>query len=129
MSEWKIKIKPGTPATFDPNPRTGFVNDNIFWQNADPKLAHWPTPDISKPKFWLDFQIPPNTESASITFPKAKTYKYVCVNHPNETGTIIIKPAKKTAFAGKTKKGAFARGKIKIGAIGKITDAIGKIKK
>ena len=128
MSEWKIKIKPGTPATFDPNPRTGFVNDNIFWQNADPKLAHWPTPDVSKPKFWLDFQIPPNTESASITFPIAKTYKYVCVNHPNETGTIIIKPAKKTAFAGKTKKGAFGS-RIKIGTIGKITDVIGKIKK
>jgi plastocyanin len=120
MSIFKIQIKAGNPATFDPNPLTAFVNDSVFWFNGDPKQSHWPAPSVANPTQWLDFQITPNTSSNTISFSTAKKYTYVCVNHPNETGTIIVKPAKKAAFGGKTKKGAFGK-KTKKGAFGRIT--------
>jgi plastocyanin len=124
MSIFKIQIKAGNPATFDPNPLTCFVNDSVFWFNGDPKQSHWPAPSVANKTQWLDFQITPNTPSNQITFSKVKTYKYVCANHPNETGTIIVKPAKKTSFGGKTKKGAFGYKTYKPkkkGAFGRIT--------
>jgi plastocyanin len=120
MSIYKIQIKAGTPATFDPNPLKAVVNDSVFWFNGDPSQSHWPAPSAANPTGFLDFQITPNTSSNSISFPSVKTYKYVCVNHPNETGTIIVGPAKKASFGGKTKKGAFAK-KTKKGAFGRVT--------
>ena len=115
MSIFKIQIKAGNPAKFDPNPLKAYVNDSVFWFNGDPAQAHWPAPSAANPTQWLDFQIAPNTPSNQITFSKIKTYKYVCVNHPGETGTIIIRSAKKAAFGRKTKKGAFGK-KTKKGA-------------
>lgn len=114
MSIFRIQIRPGNPATFDPNPQTAFVNDSVFWHNGDSE-AHWPAPSASNPKGFIPFQIPPNTSSNQVTFAKVQTIPYVCINHPGETGQIVVKPASKTAFAGKTKKGALA-GKTKKGA-------------
>jgi hypothetical protein len=120
MSIFKITIKAGTPAVFDPNPQTVFVNDSVFWHNDDQE-AHWPAPSASDPTGFIDFQIPPNTSSNQVSFGSVQTIPYVCINHPDEeTGQINVKPAKKTAFAGKTKKGAFA-GKTKKGAFAKNT--------
>jgi plastocyanin len=127
MSIYKITIKAGSPAKFDPSPLTAVVNDSVFWFNGDPNQSHWPAPSVANPTQWLDFQITPNTSSNSISFPSAKKYTYVCVNHPNETGTIIVKSAKKAAFGKKTKKGAFAK-VTNIGVVGqKITGVVGKI--
>lgn len=106
MSIFRIKIKAGTPAVFDPNPQTAFVNDSVFWFNDDQE-AHWPAPSASNPTGFIDYQIPPNTSSNQISFSKTQTISYVCINHPGETGQIIVKPASKSAFAPKTKKGAF----------------------
>ena len=119
MSIFKIQIKAGTPAVFDPNPQTVCVNDNVFWFNGDPNAAHWPAPSASDPTGFIQFQIPPNTSSDEVTFPSAQTIPYICINHPSETGQIIVLPCKKKkgAFGGKTKKGAFG-GKTKKGAFG-----------
>ena len=120
MSLFKIKIKAGNPAVFDPTPLTVHVNDSVFWDNGDSR-PHWPTPDATKPKAWLDFQIAPGGQSAQISFnplspPANYTLNYVCSLHPGEKGQIkVIGKAKKGAFAGKTKKGAFA-GQTKKGA-------------
>ena len=125
MSIFKIQIKAGTPAVYDPSTQTAFVNDSVFWFNSD-KVAHWPTPDPKKPKAWLDFQIAPNGQSAQISLdplnpPGNYTLNYVCSLHPGEKGQIkVIGKAKKGAFGGKTKKGAFAKG-TKRGALGKLT--------
>src|SRR4030095_2821279 len=136
MSIFKIQIKAGTPAVFDPNPLTIYVNDSVFWFNDD-QQAHWPAPSASNPKGFLQFQVPPNTSSSQVSFGTAKTISYVCVHHPAESGTIIVLPGKKKkaafggntnkgsfgakttkgAFGGKTKKGAFG-GKTKKGAFG-----------
>jgi hypothetical protein len=120
MSIYKIEIKPGTPAVFDPNSQIVYVNDNVFWFNSDPKNAHWPAPSAANPTGFLAYQIPPNTSSNEVAFGAVQTIPYICVNHPNEKGTIVVKPGKKMAFGHKTKKGAFG-GKTKKGAFGKIT--------
>lgn len=131
MSIFKITIKAGTPAVFSPNPQIVFVNDSVFWHNDD-QQAHWPAPILSSnpTKFdqtgFIPFQIAPNTSSNQVGFGSVQTIHYGCTLHldkngnPLETGTINVKPAKKSAFAGKTKKGAFA-GKTKKGAFAKKT--------
>ena len=120
MSRKRINIKAGNPAVFDPNPLTIYVNDNVFWFNSDPKIAHWPAPSAANPKGFLQYQIPPNNPSGEVAFGAVQTIPYVCINHPGEKGQIIVKPGKKMAFGGKTKKGAFA-GKTKKGAFGNVT--------
>ena len=109
MSIFKITIKGGNPATFNPTTQTVYVNDSVFWRNDDAQNAHWPAPSVGDPKGFLKFQVTPNSSSSQVSFGKPKTISYICVNHPNETGQIIVKPGKKKkgAFGGKTKKGAF----------------------
>lgn len=122
MSIFKIQIKAGTPAVFDPNPQIAKPNDSVFWFNGDSK-AHWPTPNAATPKAWLDYQIPPNASSTQIALspPGPYTLDYVCSLHPNEKGQIKVTGGKKKgAFAGKTKKGAFG-GKTKKGAFARKT--------
>ena len=122
MSIFRIQIKPGYKATFDPSPLTAFENDSVFWFNADPENAHWPAPSKSDPTGFIPYQIPPNNSSTSVAFGTATKdpINYICINHEGESGQIIIKPGKKAAFARKTKKGAFG-GKTKKGAFGNIT--------
>jgi len=113
MSIYKIQIKPGTPAVFDPNPQKVCVNDSVFWFNGDPKEAHWPAPKAGPKDGFMAYQIPPNTPSSQVSFGSVQTIPYVCANpnHPGESGTIIVESCKKKkgAFGGKTKKGAFGR--------------------
>ena len=99
MSIFKIRIKPGAPAVFNPNPQTVFVNDSVFWFNGDAKNSHWPAPSISDPKGFLKFQITPNTSSTQVSFGEPQTISYICLNHPGETGQIIVQapPAKAPA--------------------------------
>jgi plastocyanin len=124
MSIFKIQIKAGKPAVFDPSPLTAHVNDSVFWYNGDQNEPHWPTPDAKKPKEWLDYQIAPDGQSAQISLnplnpPANYTLNYVCSLHPGEKGQIkVIGKTKKGAFGGKTKKGAFG-GKTKKGAFAK----------
>jgi plastocyanin len=120
MSIYKIQIKPGKPAVFDPNPLTVYANDSVFWFNGDPNNAHWPAPSAANPTGFLAYQIPPNTPSSQVSFGSTQTIPYVCINHPGESGKIIVEPGKKAAFGGKTKKGAFG-GKTKKGAFGTTT--------
>jgi hypothetical protein len=130
MSIFRIEIKAGTPATFNPNTQSVFVNDSVFWFNSDPTQAHWPAPSSGPKDGFLQFQIAPNSPSAQASFGTPKTISYVCVNHPGETGTIIVKTRKKKgAFGKKTKKGGFGKqtkkggfaGSTKKGAFGSTT--------
>jgi hypothetical protein len=126
MSQYKITIKAGNPAVFDPNPRTVKANDSVFWFNSDPANAHWPAPSVSEKTAWFPYQIPPGASSDPLGLPaydppQAYKLKYVCALHQGETGEIdVILGKKKGAFAGKTKKGSFG-GKTKKGAFGKST--------
>lgn len=118
MSIFRIEIKAGKPVTFDPNPQTVYVNDSVFWFNSDPTQAHWPAPSVSNPTGFLQFQITPNSPSTQVAFGTPKTISYICVNHPGETGQIIVKSRKKKgAFGKKTKKGGFGKN-TKKGAFG-----------
>ena len=132
MSLFKIQIKAGKPAVFDPSPLSVRVNDSIFWSNDDQNEPHWPTPNAAQPKAWLDFQVAPGGQSAQISInPMAPTtLNYVCSLHPGEKGQIKVVGKKKGAFGGKTKKGAFA-GKTKKGAFAKVTKkgAVAKVTK
>ena len=119
MSIFKIVIKGGYPAAFDPTPLTVYVNDSVFWYNADPNNAHWPAPSAANPTGYMQYQVTPNASSNQVSFGTPKTITYTCANHASESGQIIVKPGKKKkgAFGGKTKKGAFG-GKTKKGAFG-----------
>ncbi|HEY5404471.1 MAG TPA: hypothetical protein VIK24_16470 [Pyrinomonadaceae bacterium] len=118
MSIFKIQITAGKPAVFNPNPLTVYVNDSVYWFNGDPSQSHWPAPSAADPKGFLPFQVTPNAPSTQVSFPAPKKIPYVCVNHPGETGLIVVKSRKKKyAFGGKTKKGPFG-GTTKKGAFG-----------
>lgn len=121
MSIFKITIKAGNPATFNPSPLTVNVNDSVFWYNGDQSKPHWPAPSAANPKGWLDYQIAPDSESGQISLnpPAPYTLNYVCALHPGEKGQIkVVAVKKKGAFGKKTKKGAFGRSTRK-GATGK----------
>ena len=120
MSIFRIQIRAGQPAVFDPNPQTAYVNDSVFWFNGDPNEAHWPAPSASNPKGFIEYQVPPNTQSNQVSFPAAQTISYICINHDGESGQIIVKTPKKAAFADNTKKGAFG-GKTKKGPFAQTT--------
>lgn len=123
MSIFKIQIKAGQPAVFDPSPLTVQVNDSVYWYNGDQKEAHWPAPSAANPKGWLDYQIAPDGESSSIALnpPAPYTLNYVCALHPSEKGQIKVTGGKKKgAFGKKTKKGAFGK-HTKKGAFGHTT--------
>lgn len=115
MSIFRIQIKAGKPATYNPTPQTVYVNDSVFWFNGDPKEAHWPAPSTSKPTGFMANQIAPNSSSSQVGFAAPQTISYICINHPGESGQIVVKTPKKSAFADNTKKGAYA-GKTKKGA-------------
>ena len=122
MSIFKIQINAGKPAVFDPNPRTVYVNDSVFWFNDDPKNAHWPAPTAGPKDGFMAHQIPPDTPSDSVAFGSVQKIPYICNNHKGESGVIIVESCTKKngAFGGKTKKGAFGR-KTKKGAFGRTT--------
>ncbi len=122
MSIFRIQIKPGKPAVFDPSPLTAHVNDSVYWSNGDQNEAHWPAPSAANPKGWLDYQIAPGGQSTQISLnpPAPYTLDYVCALHPGEKGQIKVIGGKKGAFGGKTKKGPFG-GNTKKGAFGKST--------
>jgi plastocyanin len=132
MSIFKIQIRAGNPAVFNPSPLSVRVNDSIFWSNDDQTHPHWPTPNAATPKAWLDFQIAPGGQSAQISINPMgpTTLNYVCSLHPGEKGQIKVVGKKKGAFGGKTKKGAFA-GKTKKGALATVTKrgALAAVKK
>ena len=83
MSVFRIIINPGPPAEFNPNPQEVFVNDSVFWFNADQNEAHWPS--------LISHQIPPNEKSRTVGFSAAGPVDYICNNHPGESGRIIVK--------------------------------------
>lgn len=122
MSIFKITIKAGKPAVFDPSSVSVRVNDSVFWSNDDQTQPHWPTPNAATPKAWLDFQVAPGGQSAQIAINPMgpTTLNYVCSLHPGEKGQIKVVGKKKGAFAGKTKKGAFAQ-VTKRGALAQVT--------
>ena len=132
MSIFKIQIRAGNPAVFDPSPLSVRVNDSIFWSNDDQTQPHWPTPDPANKKAWLDFQVAPGGQSAQISINPMgpTTLNYVCSLHPGEKGQIKVVGKKKGAFGGKTKQGAFAT-VTKRGAVGRVTKrgAVAKVTK
>ena len=83
MSVFRITINHGPPVEFEPNRQEAFVNDSVFWFNADQE-AHWPS--------LIDRPIAPNSPSNPVAFSTARTIDYICNLHPNETGQIIVKP-------------------------------------
>ena len=92
MSIFKIEIKPGSPAVFDPDPITVVQNDSVFWHNSDPENAHWPAPSKANQNAWLDYQIPPGSQSSQVSFNPGAPYtlNYVCALHDGEEGTINV---------------------------------------
>jgi hypothetical protein len=68
MSTKSIQIQknptptPSQPAVFAPKVVVANAGDNLTWHNADTQ-DHWPAPSASQPKDWIQFQIPPNSES------------------------------------------------------------------
>lgn len=126
MSQYKITIKAGNPAVFDPNPQTAKADDSVFWFNSDPAKAHWPAPSVSEKTAWFPYQIPPGASSDPLGLPaydppQAYKLKYVCVLHEGEAGQIHVTLGKKKgAFGRKTKKGSFGS-KTKKGAFGQNT--------
>lgn len=82
MSVFRIIINQGPPAEFDPNRQEVFVNDSVFWFNADQTDAHWPS--------LISQQIPPNEKSEPVSFSVAGPVDYVCNYHSDERGRIIV---------------------------------------
>lgn len=88
---------------YDPQELTINAGDTVQWNNAGTK-QHTVTVDPSMAKRSEDVRLPSGAEpfssgnidcgkSYSHTFKVPGTYKYVCANHPGETGMVIVNPA------------------------------------
>ena len=68
MSTKSIQIQtnpaptPTQPAVFAPSAVVANAGDNLTWHNADSQ-DHWPAPSASHPADWIQYKIPPNSES------------------------------------------------------------------
>jgi hypothetical protein len=68
MSTQSIKIQknptptPSQPAVFAPKAVVANAGDNLTWHNGDGQ-DHWPAPSAAHPTDWIQFKIPPNSES------------------------------------------------------------------
>src|SRR5947208_813714 len=68
MSTQQIQINTNTsptagqPAVFSPPAVTANAGDNLTWVNND-NQDHWPAPSASNKTGWIEFQIPPGSES------------------------------------------------------------------
>jgi hypothetical protein len=68
MSTQSIKIQknptptPSQPAVFAPKAVVANAGDTLTWHNADGQ-DHWPAPSAANPSGWIQFPIPPNSES------------------------------------------------------------------
>jgi hypothetical protein len=92
---------PDQPAVFDPNAQGVLAYDTITWHNGDDQ-PHYPAPIIQGSVLktgWFDYQIPPGGTSDTLapgpntTNPTASyTLSYACALHPDEKGTITVKP-------------------------------------
>ena len=86
-------------AEFNPPTQTAMVGDLIFWRNNDEQEVHQPKPVNGANNAWVKAPISvklddqPGTSNvhgeASGTTAKGKAYE--CVQHPNETGTLIVR--------------------------------------
>lgn len=121
MSLFKITIKAGNPATYDPNPQIVFVNDSVFWFNSDPNEAHWPAPSTKDPTGFMATPVAAGSSSDQVGFGEVQDIPYICINHPGEeSGQINVRTPKQSTFGKKTKKGGFG-GTTKKGAFGNTT--------
>lgn len=68
MSTFSIKIQknptptPNQPAVFNPKAVVANAGDNLTWNNTDDQ-DHWPAPSAAHPTDWIQFKIPPKSES------------------------------------------------------------------
>jgi hypothetical protein len=68
MSTISIQIQknpnptPKQPGVFAPKAVVANAGDNLTWHNADDQ-DHWPAPSAANPSGWVQFPIPPNSES------------------------------------------------------------------
>jgi plastocyanin len=53
---------PRQPGEFAPKALVANAGDNVTWHNTD-NQDHWPAPSASNPTGWIQFKIPPNSES------------------------------------------------------------------
>jgi len=80
-------------AAFAPPKPTFQVNELFIWSNND-VVAHWPAPSLSQKTAWLTQEIKAGQTSPAISIKQATGtggQAYICANHPNETGTIVVK--------------------------------------
>jgi hypothetical protein len=102
MSTQVIEIKPNPtptpsqPAVFDPQAAVTYAYDTFCWHNGDTE-AHWPAPSEENKTGWFPHQIAPGDTSDTMApgptpTPPNQPINYICANHPEETGTITIKP-------------------------------------
>src|SRR5437879_2616982 len=88
MSTQQIQINPNTPPTptqpavFSPQAVTANAGDNLTWVNND-KQDHWPAPSAANPTGWIEFQIPPNSESRGDVALSANTITVTAATNTN----------------------------------------------
>jgi plastocyanin len=61
------------------------VGDSVTWTNRD-SVGHTATGSNDA----FDTGLLEEGESASVTFVRAGTYRYICTPHPNMTGTVVV---------------------------------------
>jgi plastocyanin len=78
---------PGNAAT-TPLVITTCASQSIIWHNADSVNFHSATGTTGPP---TTGEIMPGAQSFPQSFPGPGTYSFHCDDHPNETGTVIIR--------------------------------------
>jgi plastocyanin len=77
------------PRGFSPQTANAQVGDAVFWHNSDQKTQHQPTPDVTKPAFWVP-PIPGQNSSSQINLGVAGTISYQDALNSGLTGKILV---------------------------------------
>jgi hypothetical protein len=72
------------PGVFAPQAVSANAGDNLTWVNND-RQDHWPAPSATDPKGWIEYQIPPGSESRGDLALGANTVTVTAASNANPT--------------------------------------------
>jgi plastocyanin len=66
------------------------AGQSLVWRNTETNVVHTATGTPAPPPDTGAIQ--PGASSPAQTFPTPRQYRYFCLNHPAETGTVTVNP-------------------------------------
>jgi plastocyanin len=85
-----IVVNWNSSAAITPVNVTICAGQSVVWRNTETNVVHTATGTPAPPPDTGAIQ--PGASSSAQTFPTPRQYRYFCLNHPAETGTVTVNP-------------------------------------